>query len=169
MNIVRLNTVSLDGIIKKGSGGGGGVPINNQEKSLEITENGVTEVTADAGFTGLSKVVVNTNVQSGGGAMEYWRVPEGLSSTSDEYYIMAMFAMLVRADLTTLGETQICSGMLAITGVSDYITAFAFDPTAKVTMQGVLMSIRDLLAELGGDLSEAGFTKITEDEFYAIN
>ena len=68
MNIVRLNTVSLDGIIKKGSGGGGGVPINNQEKSLEITENGVTEVTADAAFTGLSKVVVNTNVQSGGGA-----------------------------------------------------------------------------------------------------
>lgn len=57
MNIVRLNTVSLDGIIKKGSGGGGGVTINNQEKSLEITENGVTEVTADAGFTGLSKVV----------------------------------------------------------------------------------------------------------------
>lgn len=105
----------------------------------------------------------------GGGAMEYWRVPEGLSSTSEEYYIMAMFAMLVRADLTTLGEAQICSGMLAITGVSDYITAFAFDPTAKVTMQGVLMSIRDLLAELGGDLSEAGFTKITEDEFYAIN
>jgi surface protein len=58
--------VSLDGIIKKGSGGGG-VPINNQEKSLEITENGVTEVTADAGFTGLSKVVVNTNVASSGG------------------------------------------------------------------------------------------------------
>lgn len=99
MNIVRLNTVSIDGIIKKGSGGG--VAINNQEKSLEITENGVTEVTADAGFTGLSKVkvttaipteekeieitengttevvadngflskvVVNTNVQSGGGS-----------------------------------------------------------------------------------------------------
>lgn len=67
MNIVRLNTVSLDGIIKKGSGGGG-VPINNQEKAVEITENGVTEVTADAGFTGLSKVVVNTNVASSGDA-----------------------------------------------------------------------------------------------------
>ena len=47
-----------EGIIKKGSGGAGGVPINNQEKSLEITENGVTEVTADAGkiLIGQSKI-----------------------------------------------------------------------------------------------------------------
>ena len=71
MNKTFLNVVSLakDPIIQKGEGGGGsGVTINNQEKSLEITENGVTEVTADSGFTGLSKVIVNTNVQSGGGA-----------------------------------------------------------------------------------------------------
>ena len=64
-----MNTVSLakDPFIRKDEGGGGGVTINNQEKSVDITENGVTEVTADSGFTGLSKVVVNTNVQSGGG------------------------------------------------------------------------------------------------------
>ena len=67
MSKIPLNIAGLDGgvIIKKG--GGGGVTINNQEKSLEITENGVTEVTADAGFTGLSKVIVNTNVASSGG------------------------------------------------------------------------------------------------------
>lgn len=64
-----MNTVSLakDPFIRKGEGGGGGVTINNQEKSVDITENGVTEVTADAGFTGLSKVIVNTNVASSGG------------------------------------------------------------------------------------------------------
>ena len=69
MNTVLLNTVSLDGgkFIIKGNGGGGGVTINNQEKSVDITENGTTEVVADAGFTGLSKVVVNTNVASSGG------------------------------------------------------------------------------------------------------
>ena len=68
MNRKFLNIVNLDGevIIKKGSGGGG-VTINNQEKSVDITENGTTEVVADAGFTGLSKVVVNTNVASSGG------------------------------------------------------------------------------------------------------
>ena len=73
MNKTFMNTVSLakDPFIRKGEGGGGGgVTINNQEKSLEITENGVTEVTADSGFTGLSKVIVNTNVaSSGGGAL----------------------------------------------------------------------------------------------------
>ena len=63
-----MNTVALDDgrIIIKG-GGGGGTAINNQEKSVDITENGTTEVVADAGFTGLSKVVVNTNVASSGG------------------------------------------------------------------------------------------------------
>ena len=64
-----MNTVNLDDgrIIKKGSGGGGGVTINNQSKSVEITENGTTEVTADTGYTGLGKVTINTNVASSGG------------------------------------------------------------------------------------------------------
>ena len=65
MNKIALNTVPLDGgdvIIKKGSGGGGGVTINNQEKSVDITENGTTEVVADTGFTGLSKVGINVAI-----------------------------------------------------------------------------------------------------------
>ena len=40
--------------------------IELQEKSVEITENGTTEVLPDAGYA-LSKVTVNTNVASGGG------------------------------------------------------------------------------------------------------
>ena len=70
MNKIALNTVPLDGgdvIIKKGSGGGGGVTINNQSKSVDITENGTTEVVADTGYTGLGKVTINTNVASSGG------------------------------------------------------------------------------------------------------
>ena len=70
MNKIALNTVPLDGgdvIIKKGSGGGGGVTINNQSKSVDITENGTTEIVADAGYTGLGKVTINTNVASSGG------------------------------------------------------------------------------------------------------
>ena len=71
MNTKLLNVVSLDDgrIIKKGAsgGGGGGVTINNQSKSVDITENGTTEVTADTGYTGLGKVTINTNVASSGG------------------------------------------------------------------------------------------------------
>lgn len=41
------------------------VAINNQDKSVDITENGSIELFADGGYTGLGKVIVNTNVASG--------------------------------------------------------------------------------------------------------
>ena len=65
MNTILLNTINLDGgaIIKKG---GGGIPIHNQDKVVDITENGTTEVVADDGYTGLGKVTINTEVEGGG-------------------------------------------------------------------------------------------------------
>ena len=63
MNVKYLNTANLDtNIIKKGGSSSGGVTINNQDKTVEITENGSTEVVADSGYTGLGKVSVKTNI-----------------------------------------------------------------------------------------------------------
>ena len=63
MSIKTLNIVALDdGLIIKKGGGSGGVKINNQEKSIDITENGVFEVLPDSGFTGLSKVTANVEI-----------------------------------------------------------------------------------------------------------
>lgn len=93
MNIAKLNTVSLDDktfIIKRGTSGGG-TPINNQDKVVDITENGSVEVVPDAGYTGLAKVTANVNVSGGGGELSpdaevyepngwYWKWAEGTPS-----------------------------------------------------------------------------------------
>lgn len=85
-----MTTIDGGVIIKKG--GGGGATINNQDKVVDITENGTTEVVADGGFTGLGKVTINTEVSGGGGNLSpdaivlapngwYWKFTEaGISS-----------------------------------------------------------------------------------------
>lgn len=72
MNVTTLNMASLDGgvIIKKGEGGG--ATINNQDKVVDVTENGTTEVVADGGYTGLGKVTINTEVSGGGSSKPKW-------------------------------------------------------------------------------------------------
>ena len=45
------------------------VTINNQNKSVDIKQNGSIELVADGGYTGLGKVTINTNVASGGGGV----------------------------------------------------------------------------------------------------
>ena len=65
MNTIKLNTIGDSPVVvKKGS------QVQSQEKTVEITENGTTEVVPDSGFS-LSKVTVNTNVESSGSATKW--------------------------------------------------------------------------------------------------
>ena len=43
------------------------IPVNNQERTVTITENGTIEILPDLDYTGLSKVIANINVIGGGG------------------------------------------------------------------------------------------------------
>ena len=141
MNRVLLNTVPLDGgVIIKG-GGGGGVTIKNQEKSVDITENGTTEVVADAGFTGLSKVSVNVNVPSEGGAVA---ASSGAINFKDyDGTILHSYtkdAFLALAEMPTLPTRQ------------------------GLTCQGWNWSLEDAKAYVGGyGVLDIGATYITDD------
>lgn len=46
------------------------IPVNNQEKTIEITQNGTVEILPDFDHTGLSKVIAYINVNGGGGSGE---------------------------------------------------------------------------------------------------
>lgn len=59
MNKIRLNTIG-EVVSKQSSSGGSDLQI----KSVTITENGSQAVTPDAGFGGMSKVVVNTDINT---------------------------------------------------------------------------------------------------------
>lgn len=86
-----------------------------QEKSVEVTANGNTEVIPDAGFMGLTKVNVSVNVpQSGGGdapsgissEWDYFNMPntdEGESGMAHKLYLNAS-ALKVKADFDGNGE-----------------------------------------------------------------
>jgi hypothetical protein len=58
-------------LLGKQAGGGGGTP-TLQDKSITITENGTTSVTADAGYDGLGEVDITTNVSGGADLSEYF-------------------------------------------------------------------------------------------------
>lgn len=172
MNTVMLNTAHLDGapIIKKGSGGGGGVTINNQSKSVDIVENGTTEVVADAGFTGLSKVVVNTNVASSGGgggsasSVEYL----DLSGAGDAELIVTKCSLLAKAymeGMYYIGTTALLV-LAGLIGIGNAPIAVAIDFNTKIVV-GELTTIKDFIISQGITEDQlAAIPRITEEKFY---
>lgn len=115
MNTVMLNIVSLDDevIIKKGSGGGG-VTINNQSKSVDITENGNTEIRYDAGYTGLEKVSVNVNVVSDNDIAE---TDAGICAALYAAGLCANETYITKAEAAVITESQLQPGSSASTSI----------------------------------------------------
>ena len=177
MNIAKLNVAANDNLIVKQKGGGGGVTINNQEKSLEITENGVTEVTADSGFTGLSKVIVNTNVASsgGGGGSDMPVIGDGKTylyitiAAEGRMNVPLYFSQTVANGVTIdEGAFAYCEQLTAVknlkkvTSVGDY--AFAYAGLVKANLSGAELkaaiegAIREKDGNLVGNMASQGTT-----------
>ena len=67
MNIVRLNTVSLDGIIKKGSGGGGRITLDSEMS--DTSENAVSNKTITAALAAKQDVISDLDTIRSGAAL----------------------------------------------------------------------------------------------------
>lgn len=153
-----------------GGNTGGGVTVNNQEKSIEIVENGTTEVVADTGFTGLSKVVVNTNVASSGGgggsasSVEYLDI----SGAGDAELIVANYSLLAKVYME--GMYYICTTAFLVLdgfiGIGNAPIAVAIDFNTKIFI-GEKMTIKDFIISRGITEDQlAAIPRITEEKFY---
>lgn len=147
-----------------------------QEKSVEVTANGNTEVIPDAGFAGLTKVNVSVNVpQSGGGNsgggngsnMEYIDV-RGVSNAVQKTQLLAYSS---NAKFGAGGDFMINS-FFALYGnfgdqVKDMAVAVAIDLSTKVMASGETSTFGEVLTSSGINL--ASLPRLTEEEFYNLN
>lgn len=159
--------------------GGGSASTKNQDKSVEIVENGVTEVTADSGYTGLGKVTINANVQGGesGGGLTYYRFPSyaslddvPASDTAVVYNAARLRIELSDMGIAQIGVTFIGGGNFREDNILE-VRAFAVDKRARYIMavggQTVAdMTLEEYLAQNG--VSFSNYEEISEEEFYAI-
>lgn len=156
------------------------VEMKFQEKVVDVTANGSTVVTPDAGFTGLSKVSVKVDVPSSGGGGD---APSGGGESSWRYFSLAegwdsMTGVTVVISLSQLiyvkndSNNSVFSGAMAsIFTNKASIKKFAFDASMRTKTMGDEPITFDELISLSGMsedmfLSFVGATEITKEEFY---
>lgn len=146
-----------------------------QAKDIEITSNGTTKVTADAGYTALGSVNVKVNVptdgggsgDSGGGNVRYFNVQK-LHEQGDD-----MFRGLLCACPGLLAIKQIDSQSVIICSLS-YIATEYYPGITQIAIlddfRGFIDGSNDLnTSEFIQRMLSFGCTEITKEEFYDLN
>lgn len=157
MNTIRLNTIGDSPIIiKKGS------QVQSQEKTVEITENGTTEVVPDSGFFALKKVNLNVNVQGGGGGdnLEYLDI----TSVTDGKDRIILYSTLAKTPIGIMPSAGLIEMVLnmGLENIFNALNYIAMSPTLEVTLNGQPQTISSCIE--GYD----SIPRITKEEFYAL-
>lgn len=162
MNTIKLNTIGDSPVVvKKGS------QVQSQEKTVEITENGTTEVVPDSGYA-LSKVTVNTNVESSGGDWHYFDI-SAFDDTSRKSILQMGMLHKVQGEKI---ESLLGADLIVPTGFgymipidTTEIKAVAMDFATKIQVGGQIVTIGQSIttAPWYGTVPE-----ITKEEFYSL-
>lgn len=142
--------------------------VNNQDKTVDVSENGTIEVTPDEGFTGLGKVTVNTNVQGGGGSNWRYFDCEQVPIEGRVEILTEIQAMLIKAQSLSY-NTIMSSASIGYIEEPSAIVAFGADMSIEVNVSGEFTTLGKLYETIVDMLAQAGFVEITKEQFYDIN
>lgn len=114
------------------------------------------------------KDIVDAMGTGGGGAMEYWRLPEGFTTQGFPEKYVIMLSALLRVEDPDDG-IQVVPYVLAANNIA-LVSAVAIDRTTKILGGGQITTLEEALVETGVDNFDAmGLTPMTEKEFYSVS
>lgn len=114
------------------------------------------------------KIVEEGGGESDGGSqMEYWACPPVEGEEDREVItVLAPFASQTRVEVST----SVIVASVIYTDIMPYsVKALSFDMSCPIVMgDDTLSTVGEVLAALGVDLETIGFTRITKEQFYAL-
>lgn len=154
--------------------------VKTQEKEIEVTANGTTEVTPDAGYAYLSKVSVKTDVASEGGSgessIEYLDTSVDTGAGSWALYLLACF-INVKRKITFSGQEVLTIMPIelsrtldsnlsnTIQGSIDFSGKIFLTQNEEITSY----TVKQFLIQQGATEEQlAAIPRITKEEFYTL-
>lgn len=152
------------------------VEMKFQEKVVDVTANGSTVVTPDAGFTGLSKVSVKVDVpSSGGGESGGGDTPSGGGKSELVYYDISGIENEIKIVVASFAQLAKIPSNKLILPTASIITEMGSSELEKVSEVAFDFSLTIITGDgkltLGQFLSSAeldALPRLTEEEFYTF-